>query len=232
MQRTCVHELLSLTSQLSSNFIRSLLFNSASLHNHVSLSSLPLPLPPSPPPPPPFPLSPSAPLLSFQSHPLTAREGDGSTFSILRTGVNLHLETTVCYQVNETLTTAASDTDYSLRTGVQQAPNQWCVTFAPNQTKVACTFLAHTDIMLEVAKFVFLDLLGDLRYGELGSPTSLNITILDGTQRMLPDNTVSTHTLNSFTTHSYNCFIYPKIFLFVCKIPARARLVLLLKHYP
>ena len=78
--------------------------------------------------------------------------------------------------------------------GDTQINDPWCVTFAPNETKIICTFFAHLDELLEETEFVFLELLHGLEYGELGWPTGLNITVLDATQRMLP-----THLLYLYT---------------------------------
>ena len=111
-------------------------------------------------------------------------ESKGSSFSILRQGVNLHLDTRVCYQVehNETFPMATPTDDFLLTNDVVHN-HQWCVDFAPSQTEALCPIVALRDDMLEGTEFVFLELLPVEQFGELGQPTRFNITILDGTER-------------------------------------------------
>ena len=128
----------------------------------------------------------TAPTLSFQSDPLVISETEGSSFTILRYGVNLHLPTHVCYRVlhNETSTPAVAGKDFTLISRVSQTHDQSCVTFAANQTEALCPIIAYEDNMLEETEFVFLELLDShLWYGELRRPIFLNVTILDKTER-------------------------------------------------
>ena len=79
---------------------------------------------------------------------------------------------------------AVAGDDFTLISGVSQTHDQSCVTFAPNQTEAARSIVAYEDEMLEGTEFVFLELLHThIRFGELGWPVSLNVTILDETKR-------------------------------------------------
>lgn len=79
---------------------------------------------------------------------------------------------------------AVAGEDFTLIRGVSQTHDQSCVTFAPNQTEALCPIIAYEDNMLEETEFAFLELLvSHLRYGELGRPIFLNVTILDETER-------------------------------------------------
>ena len=127
----------------------------------------------------------TAPIVEFQREPLVINERDSASFSVVRSGFNLHLLTKACYQIlpNRTLTNATVSEDFSLMSGCVQSHDHWCVTFSVNQTEVRCSVFARPDNLLEGKESVFLQLLPGLRYGTLGQQTLLNITILDRTER-------------------------------------------------
>ena len=112
-----------------------------------------------------------------------------ANFTIFRSGENLGLNTSVCYQVmNETFTTATAGIDFYLLGNTQSLG---CAYFTPYQTAATCSLVVSSDNELEGPEFVFLELLNsNLIYGELGRPTELNITIVDGTERK-QNNTLS-----------------------------------------
>ena len=108
-----------------------------------------------------------------------------ANFTIFRSGENLGLNTTVCYQVmNETFTTATAGVDFYLLGKTYNIQSLGCADFTPYQTAATCSLVVSSDNELEGPEFVFLELLNShLSYGELGRPTELNITIVDGTER-------------------------------------------------
>ena len=139
-----------------------------------------------------------APIVSFQRQPLVVGETQRASFSVQRHGFNLPLTTIACYHLlrNDTVPSATPSEDFSLIGGCTQSHDHWCVTFAANQTEQTCTVFARPDDLLEGTETIFLELLPSLQFGELGSPTQLNITILDRTEREFPhlSQIVFTHT--------------------------------------
>ena len=129
-----------------------------------------------------------APIVSFQRQPLVVGETQRASFSVQRHGFNLPLTTIACYHLlrNDTVPSATPSEDFSLLGGCTQSHDHWCVTFAANQTEQTCTVFARPDDLLEGTETIFLELQPSLQFGELGSPTQLNITILDRTEREFP----------------------------------------------